>query len=196
MPMRPFSMRETLDADQPSCSATSLPCRSPTSRSRRSSCASRRSRTDGLSTTDTACMESCNLASQLSHRAEFVPPCSYGRTGSTSSDRRTDEMTATTAVPALERYDLYDIAYLAGGPYGVVDTALVALAETGRVRVSETGELSAVGLRRRNPVEAAVLDALGPRPRRSVGTVRWRLQQDERITRLGERLRADGLVTG
>jgi hypothetical protein len=105
-------------------------------------------------------------------------------------------MTATTAVPALERYDLYDIAYLAGGPHAVVDTALVALAETGRVRASETGELSAVDLRRRNPVEAAVLDALGPRPRRSVGTVRWRLEQDERITRLGRRLVADGLITG
>jgi hypothetical protein len=45
-------------------------------------------------------------------------------------------------------------------------------------------------------VEAAVLDALGPRPRRSAGTVRWHLEQDERITGIGERLVADGLLTG
>jgi hypothetical protein len=107
-----------------------------------------------------------------------------------------DEMTATAAFPALERYDLYDIAYLVGGPHAVVDTALVALAESGRVRASETGELHATDLRRRNQVEAAVLDALGPRPRRSAATVRWLLETDERITGIGARLAADALLTG
>jgi hypothetical protein len=105
-------------------------------------------------------------------------------------------MTATTAFRALDRYDLYDIAYLAGGPHHVVDTALVALAESGRVRAQATGELHATDVQRRSPVEAAVLDALGPRPRRSVTTLRWRLESDERITGLGDRLVADGLLTG
>ncbi len=101
-------------------------------------------------------------------------------------------MTAPPALPVLDRYDVYDLAYLAGGPYAVVDTALVALAERGRVRVQFTGELYAVDVRRRSPVEAAVLDALGPRPRRSVGTLRWRLRADERIASIGDRLVADG----
>jgi hypothetical protein len=134
---------------------------------------------------------------QASFRAPvFRATVQYGRSRSTSADRRTDEMTVTSAVPALQRYDLYDIAFLTGGPHAVVDTALVALAETGRVRASETGELHAVGLRRRSPVEAAVLDALGLRPRRSAATVRWRLEEDERICRIGARLVTDGLLTG
>jgi hypothetical protein len=107
-----------------------------------------------------------------------------------------DEMTATAALPGLERYDLYDIAYLVGGPHAVADTALVALAESGRVQASELGELHATDLRRRNPVEAAVLDVLGPRPRRSATTVRWLLEQDERITGIGAGLTAGGLLTG
>ena len=37
--------------------------------------------------------------------------------------------------------DVYDIAYLAGGPDRVVDTALVALVETGRIRVHPPGQL-------------------------------------------------------
>ena len=103
---------------------------------------------------------------------------------------------AAPRTAARARYDVYDIAYLAGGPHHVVDTALVALAESGRVRVQVTGELYAVDPRRRHPVEAAVLDAIGTRPRRSTGTVRWKLETDERVTGIGDRLVADGLLTG
>lgn len=106
-------------------------------------------------------------------------------------------MTAPTAVPGIIHLDVYDVAYLAGGPHRVVDTALVALAESGLVRVQVTGELSADGApRRRHPVEAAVLDAIGPRARWSPGTVRWKLEDDPRITTLGDRLAAAGLLTG
>ncbi len=102
----------------------------------------------------------------------------------------------TTTAPSLDRYDVYDIAYLAGGPHHVVDTALVALAESGRVKARATGELSATDVRRRFPVEAAVLDALGSRPRRSAGTLRWLLDRDPRIAAIGDRLAADGLLSG
>ncbi|MGY1807185.1 TIGR04222 domain-containing membrane protein [Blastococcus sp. SYSU D00669] len=90
--------------------------------------------------------------------------------------------------------DVYEIAYLTGGPTHVVDTALAALAESGRVTATPTGALAATGLRRRSPVEAAVLDQVGARPRRSASTLRWRAAEDERITALGARLAADGLV--
>ncbi len=44
----------------------------------------------------------------------------------------------------VRQLDAYEAAYLAGGLDRVVDTALVALVETGRVRVQRTGELSMV----------------------------------------------------
>lgn len=90
--------------------------------------------------------------------------------------------------------DVYAIACLAGGTPRVVDTALVVLVETGRVRVTAPGELAAVSLLRRHPVEAAVLDAVGPAGHRSVETVRWRLTTDERILEVPRRLRDAGLL--
>src|SRR3982750_4043667 len=50
--------------------------------------------------------------------------------------------------------DVYEVAFLAGGPDRVVDTALVALVETGRVRVQRAGELSVVDDRPGPPAEA------------------------------------------
>ena len=41
--------------------------------------------------------------------------------------------------------DLYEVAYLAGGPDRVVDTAVVALVRSGRVRVHSAGQLATVG---------------------------------------------------
>ena len=90
--------------------------------------------------------------------------------------------------------DVYEIAFLAGGVQRVVDTALVALVESGRVRVHAPGELAAAGPARRHPVEAAVLDAVGTRGHRSVDTIRWRLTGDERLTGLGRSLASAGLL--
>jgi hypothetical protein len=90
--------------------------------------------------------------------------------------------------------DVYDIAYLAAGPDRVVDTALVALVETGRVRVQPPGQLTVAELARRHPVEAAVLDAVGTRGHRSVDVVRWRLADDDRVLAIGRRLVAAGLL--
>jgi hypothetical protein len=90
--------------------------------------------------------------------------------------------------------DVYDIAYLAGGPARVVDTALVTLAQSGRVRVHSPGQFAAVGLTRRHPVEAAVLDAIGTSGHRSIDTILWRLVDDERLLDVEDRLRRDGLL--
>jgi hypothetical protein len=90
--------------------------------------------------------------------------------------------------------DLYDIAFLAGGLPRVVETALVELVGTGRVRVHSPGELVVSDPRRRHPVEAAVLDAVGTPGHRSVDTIRWRLEHDERLHALGQRLLKAGLV--
>src|SRR3954470_23881882 len=172
MPIRPFSMRETLEADQPSRSATSLPCSWATSRSSRSSRASLRSRTDGLSFTAVACTRSCNLASHLSSRSD---PCHRSPTAVPVPLllRRADDM-ALPLIPVLSRYDLYDIAFLTGGAHAVVDTAVVALVESGRVRLSGTGTLRLVDATRHHPVEAAVLDGIGSPGARARATVRPR----------------------
>ena len=94
-------------------------------------------------------------------------------------------------------YDVYEVAFLAGGPRRAVDTAVVALVESGRVRVTPlSGELSVVEDRRRHSLEAAVLDAVGRRRGLcSIDTLRWRLESDERLLSLGQRLERDGLLS-
>lgn len=90
--------------------------------------------------------------------------------------------------------DLYDIACLAGGPDRIVDTALVALVQSGRVRIHRPGQLATVDLSRRHPVEAAVLDAIGPTGHRSIDTIRWRVAGDERLLDIRRRLQGAGLL--
>jgi hypothetical protein len=90
--------------------------------------------------------------------------------------------------------DLYDVAFLAGGPDRVVDTAVVALVRSGRLRVHSPGQLATAELSRRHPVEAAVLDAVGPSGHRSVDTIRWRLVGDERLLDVGRRLEREHLL--
>ncbi len=99
-----------------------------------------------------------------------------------------------THVPLL-RSDLYEIAYLAGGPRRVVETAVVALVENGRLRVDRaTGRLHVVDPHRRHPVEAVVLDAAGPRGRPVWGIV-WRARTDPRLATVADGLAHDGLLT-
>jgi hypothetical protein len=90
--------------------------------------------------------------------------------------------------------DLYDIAFLAGGPARVVDTAVVGLVRSGRLRLRSPGYLATAELTRRHPVEAAVLDAVGPMGHRSVDTIRWRAIEDDRLLDVGRRLRGAGLL--
>jgi hypothetical protein len=99
-----------------------------------------------------------------------------------------------THVPLL-RSDLYEIAYLAGGPRRVVETAVVALVENGRLRVDRaTGRLHVVDPHRRHPVEAVVLDAVGPRGR-SFGGLVWRARSDPRLATVADGLARNGLLT-
>jgi hypothetical protein len=95
---------------------------------------------------------------------------------------------------ASRQLDVYDIAYLAGGPERVVDTAVVALVESGRVRVHTPGELAAAEPGRSHPVEGAVMDAVGTRGHRSVDIIRWRTAGDERLAELGWSLAVAGLL--
>jgi hypothetical protein len=90
--------------------------------------------------------------------------------------------------------DLYEVAHLAGGPERVADTAVVALLGRGLLRLDTACRLQAVGPVGGHPVEAALLEAVGPRARRSAASVRGRLALDPRIVAVGERLTAAGLL--
>ena len=100
-------------------------------------------------------------------------------------------MKSSGAAPDL---DVYDIAFLAGGPARVIDTAVVVLVRAGRVRIHSPGLLATADLSRRHPVEAAVLDAVGPTGHRSVDTIHWRLLDDDRLLDVSHRLRQVGLL--
>src|SRR5215217_4613034 len=129
MPMRPVSIRDTLDADQPRRAATSLPCQPPVVRSVRSSRASRRSRTEGASTTDPVCpavVQYCNPPVGSERRSGTLPVQG-------PDDHRRTEMTA----PQLSRTSLAPVAaaWLAGGQQRAVDALLVSRLERHRIAV-------------------------------------------------------------
>jgi hypothetical protein len=98
-----------------------------------------------------------------------------------------------TRTPLTTTRDVYDVAQLAGGLARLVDTAVVELVERGRLTVESTGRLKAVG-RSVHPVEAAVLELVGLRARRTIASVRLRAEEDPRLTGVAERLVAEGLL--
>lgn len=98
-----------------------------------------------------------------------------------------------SGTPLVTTRDVYDVAQLAGGLTRLVDTAVAALLERGRLTVDDAGRLQAVGSAT-HPVEAAVLELAGPRPRRSVASLRSAAQEDPRLTGVADRLVEQGLL--
>ncbi len=91
--------------------------------------------------------------------------------------------------------DVYEMAYLAGGPRQATEAAVVSLIEAGVLRATRpTGELMLIERRPCVDLEAAVLDAVGVRGCSLIGTVCWRLRDDVRLTSIGQRLRKGGLL--
>ncbi len=99
-----------------------------------------------------------------------------------------------TIPETTHRLDVYDMAVLAGGFPRLVDTALVALVESGHVRIEPSGEFRADAARSSHPIEAALLNAVGTRGHRSVDTIRWQVLRDRRLDREFRHLTSDGLV--
>jgi hypothetical protein len=89
--------------------------------------------------------------------------------------------------------DVVAAAHLAGGRPRATDALLVSRLEAGRVRVVD-GLLEDVRLRRADPSDALLVDALGARGRRDVETVRWRVHADHRLDAVRRRLVEAGLV--
>lgn len=98
-------------------------------------------------------------------------------------------MTGTRAL------DVYELAYLAGGPRRAAEAAVVALIEAGALRANlTTGDVILVQRRPCHALEGAVLDVVGSRGHLTLGAVCWRLRADVRLTGIGRRLQDEGLL--
>ncbi|AWS46780.1 TIGR04222 domain-containing membrane protein [Streptosporangium sp. 'caverna'] len=91
----------------------------------------------------------------------------------------------------------YELAYLAGGPRRVINTALGMLARAGAIRVSRGGQVSLVAGTRisPDPVEHALLESLQVRGGScSVGELRRTVADGETMSGLRYRLMGMGLI--
>ncbi|WET82050.1 TIGR04222 domain-containing membrane protein [Amycolatopsis sp. QT-25] len=89
---------------------------------------------------------------------------------------------------------VYELAYLAGGPDRVVDTAIAALVDRGTLRVSSAKQLQLTGSEPADPIERAV--AKGARPGYNATTrgIRDRLRMSGPMQALAKGLEDRGLV--
>lgn len=103
---------------------------------------------------------------------------------------RQDFRTSNTNVPLV---DVYQAAFLAGGPRRVVDTAIVTLALHEQVLVARGGRITAVtGAAVSGPIESAVYQELHPAESRPA--LHRRLRDHPAVTSIGDHLRAQGLL--
>src|SRR5437868_5624333 len=90
----------------------------------------------------------------------------------------------------------YELAYLAGGPRRVVNTALGVLAKEGTVRVRRGGHLNAAGRPGRvlDPVEQEILTLVSACPGTPASTVRYDIGNGDVLDDLEEQLMTRGLL--
>jgi len=84
-------------------------------------------------------------------------------------------------------------AWLSGGLQRAVDAVLVDRLERRRIAVVG-GSVVDRGLDRSDPLDGALLDALGARGSRDLETVRWRVSRDRRMERVCVDLVVEGLL--
>jgi hypothetical protein len=98
------------------------------------------------------------------------------------------------AVPSVNELDVYEIAYLCGGPQRVALAAVVAMAQDRRIAISRTRHRVQVVHRRADqPIERAVLDAV-PQSGTVLGAVLEHVAQSAAVGELIDGLRRGGLV--
>lgn len=98
------------------------------------------------------------------------------------------------AVTLLSELDVYQVAYLCGGPQRVALAAVAAMTQDGRIKVSRTRHrVQAVHRRAGQPVERAVLDAV-PASGKVLGPLLEEVAHSSAVQELIEGLRRGGLV--
>ncbi|MEV8532092.1 TIGR04222 domain-containing membrane protein [Streptomyces sp. NPDC051211] len=93
-----------------------------------------------------------------------------------------------------DELNLYEAAYLAGGPRRVADLTLVSMERERRLLLAHTGWATVVDPVGRDPLERSVLGAIGPDGQSPVAAVRTAAAEDRAVRRLAEQLGEAGLA--
>ncbi|MFJ6510034.1 TIGR04222 domain-containing membrane protein [Streptomyces sp. NPDC091406] len=96
--------------------------------------------------------------------------------------------------PRPELHDLYEVAFLNGGPARVVDTALTALHADGRLVVGGPGIVAVQRAQANDPVERAVLEELAAAPNGALHSLREAVMRHAAVQEVGDGLAARGLL--
>ncbi|MFE1819255.1 TIGR04222 domain-containing membrane protein [Streptomyces anulatus] len=96
--------------------------------------------------------------------------------------------------PGVALHDLYEVAFLNGGPARVVDTALTALHADGRLAVGGPGIVAAQRVQANDPVERAVFQELAAAPNGALHVLREAVMRHPAVQEVGDGLAARGLL--
>ncbi|WP_326768428.1 TIGR04222 domain-containing membrane protein [Streptomyces sp. NBC_01591] len=91
-------------------------------------------------------------------------------------------------------HDLYEVAFLNGGPGRVVDTALTGMQADGRLAVGGPGIVAVQRAEARDPVERAVLQEHAMAPSGALHTLREAVMRHPAVQEVGDGLAARGLL--
>ncbi|MFD8727338.1 TIGR04222 domain-containing membrane protein [Streptomyces sp. NPDC059611] len=98
------------------------------------------------------------------------------------------------ADPSATVHDLYEAAFLNGGPARVADTALTALYTDGRILIGGPGIISVQRAQANDPVERAVFQALSTSPSGALHAVREAVMHHPAVQEIGDGLAQRGLL--
>ncbi|MFJ7204501.1 TIGR04222 domain-containing membrane protein [Streptomyces sp. NPDC098789] len=93
-----------------------------------------------------------------------------------------------------DELNLYEVAYLAGGPRRVAELTLLSMERQRRLLLTRTGWATVLDPVGRDPLERSVLDAFGPDGQSPVESVRTAVAAHEAVRALADRLGAAGLA--
>lgn len=91
-------------------------------------------------------------------------------------------------------HDLYEAAFLNGGPARVVDTALTAMQSDGRLAIGGPGIVAVLRAEAHDPVERAVLQETAAAPSGALHTLRAAVMRHSAVQETGDGLAARGLL--
>ncbi|KUJ70999.1 hypothetical protein ACZ90_01510 [Streptomyces albus subsp. albus] len=96
--------------------------------------------------------------------------------------------------PLGRRLDLYETAFLAGGPQRVTDLTLVSMYRQRRLLLAHTGWVTVVDPEGRDDLERSLISAIGPEGQSPVPPVRAALSGGDAVRALADRLVTSGLA--
>ncbi|MFC9293423.1 TIGR04222 domain-containing membrane protein [Streptomyces sp. NPDC057011] len=111
-----------------------------------------------------------------------------------AAGRATEPVTGSAAARRHDELNLYEAAYLAGGPRRVADLTLLSMERQRRLLLAHTGWATVVDPVGRDAHERSVLGAFGPDGQSPVLDLRSTVARDEAVRALADRLGEAGLA--